>query len=416
MKVAQRRYSKGLLVTLLLSCWVSACSLEPAETLTITPTFLVASCPPEGTGGHPDWPLADSVIATLRTNGICNYAIPEYHDEQRLADGGGHLGPLAYVFASPIVGTHTTHHAFDEGYLNVGIVDIREGNPANIPATYGALHLGPQISCLYVRHKHSMKRAAWHAAVGKPQGPNRQCSGGEVTSVSVTREHAGMGAASYASVARFIEIGQHWTAIGIRCADGFCVLGVPPQMAIPPSAHASAIASTESPSVQWTIKGWFDDQRVSVPAPGLPHGLNRAHRASLIPDAALAAAKIPAFHAGWVRVATVYMADPKPLPKYASTQVDVGYGLVEGMNRIDLRAFVVNGDTVWRARISNALMPLSADSSGGLERRVKRTDHKAFEAHGIFVPPVARWRWKDDDEEIWVACDAGCCLIERGIH
>ncbi|HET9425685.1 MAG TPA: hypothetical protein VFO55_09965, partial [Gemmatimonadaceae bacterium] len=218
MKVARRLYSMGLLATVLLGCGMSACFTRPGDTFTITPAVprVTVACPPLGTGGHPDWPLTDSVLTTLRANGICNYMIPEYHDEQRLADGAGDLGPIAYVFASPIVGTHLRHDAYDTEYVNVGIVDVREADPAKIPATYGALRLGPDVSCLYIRHKHSWLRTRWVAAIGRPQGPERLCAGPSVTeqlvtAVNVTRENAGLDAARYASVARFIEIGENAT-------------------------------------------------------------------------------------------------------------------------------------------------------------------------------------------------------------
>jgi hypothetical protein len=27
------------------------------------------------------------------------------------------------------------------------------------------------------------------------------------------------------------------------------------------------------------------------------------------------------------------------------------------------------------------------------------------------IPAVVRWRWKPNDETMWVACPAGCCEV-----
>jgi hypothetical protein len=59
-------------------------------------------------------------------------------------------------------------------------------------------------------------------------------------------------------------------------------------------------------------------------------------------------------------------------------------------------------DTVWSARITHESGRVSAIHG------VHRTDHSKWLTS---VPATARWRWLDTDEDVWVGCDIGCCLI-----
>ena len=100
----------------------------------------------------------------------------------------------------------------------------------------------------------------------------------------------------------------------------------------------------------------------------------------------------------WPLVATIHMArGPRgKLPdKYAK-----GYGLAFGSNNMWLHAdsgkTSAGKDTVfWKARIDTSLFD------------VIREEHP-----GYVVPGTARWGWSDGDEQVWVACMVGCCMVK----
>ena len=373
-------------------------------------------CPnvPSGSQQHV---FPDTLVDMLEANGYCHYFIPEYHDEQRLSDGGTDYGHLAYVFAAPRVQTIADHGAFDDAWVNVAIIDVARNRPPfgnTLAATYTALNLTLQQNCLYIRHRHTAGSAQWEAVIGPPRTTAsnvRLCNGGVGRRIPVAREEPSPNPAHYIGAARFVEgASQRRPMIGVRCGNGFCVAGARSTNDIPTHAHASL---TLPPNPQWHIKPWFDDQVVGVVGPG-GFGIHPGLRASVVPDTALASRTVTQFRSAWIPVATVFIPGnlrlPLP-PKYGfhiRPEGDTtGFGFTAGLNRIEMRAITIGGVEHWKARILNSTFP------NGFIRVVKRADHLSWvQATGIPVPATARFRWLDNDETIWVACDAGCCRVE----
>ncbi len=392
---------------------ITSCIIPPPTTATTGLVPVRPACGADQRTEHPHQMISDSAISVLRGNGYCQLHIPEYHDEQRLHNGAGDYGPIAYAFASPSLRDHLTHEVYDNGWVNVAIVDIKTLDPADIPDSYKEMGFGPGVNCVYLHHDHDWLSADdWEAVVSPPV--SGACSGSTGKRLSVHREDGPAGAEHYPPVARFIERPNRNAMLGIRCADGWCVVGARKKSAIPMSAHRGA--SDIGPGVpvlsnRWTVKGWFDEQYLGVPTVEGAHGILPFLRASLIPDDDLGSRTLDDFRAGWVRTAYVYIPRQALIPSKYSFEVrdradggrdTVGFGLTYGLNTIEMTGSDTEGCT-WKARVVNSRF------KDGLIRKVCRVDHSGS---GFPVPATARFRWLDSDEKIWTACHAGCCMVE----
>jgi hypothetical protein len=340
--------------------------------------------------------MSDSLVHFLERNGYCTYNIVQYHDQQRLSKGNEPYGPVAMVFALDHV-VSREHNHFDAGYRNVAVAYVKTSDsPGNsLTATYRNLGLRDSITCIYLRHRHQTGRKDWwEAATAPPQGD--ECTGTTEVSLDVRHIEPYSDPAAYPPVARFVESHGRRPMIGIRCATGWCFIGANRFADILPPIHAGLPGA--GLGREWTVPGWFDEQHLAV------KDGNRLHprfRLSIVPTEDLANADEAAYaRPSGVHVATIIVPPHVTIPpQYART--DTGYGLRPGANRVYIFKIAEND---WRAHIVNSSFP-----QGTPHRRVKRRDHSHFD---YAVPPTARWRWVDTDEEIWVACAAGCCMIE----
>lgn len=401
---------------MLMVTWMAVVSCADPITMVATgPVPVRAACAPEMRTVHPYFTPDDSLVSTLRQNGYCQLHIPEYHDEQRLRDGDGDLGPIAYAFASPNLIDFTSHDQFDDGWVNVGIVDISAESTEDVPKTYEEMGFAPGTNCVYFHHDHDFVTADdWEAIVAPPQ--SGRCSGATGKALRAVREEGPEGLANYPPVARFVERSNGNGMVGFRCADGWCIVGTSKKGNVPTSAHhdaAEVTAEMLAASSRWSVKGWFDDQHLGVKTVEGRHGILPYLRASLVPHNALADQELTDFSADWVEVAYVYIPRQALIPeKYSFVVRDdpgdalppdtLGYGLTYGLNIIEMTGSATEGCS-WKARIKNRRFP------DGLVRKVCRVDHgdSPFD-----VPATARWRWLDSDEKIWVRCDRGCCMVE----
>jgi hypothetical protein len=205
----------------------------------------------------------------------------------------------------------------------------------------------------------------------------------------------------YPPVARFIEGNSGRTLIGVMCTNRWCVVGPHSIGSIPNSAHqgATSIPTTK----QAVVKGWFDDQILGVPDATPKYKIHRQVRASLIPDAALEGLKINDFKMGYRSVAVAYFSAPPPgTSKYATK-----FHFHQGVNTIEMKAELdasMPGGLKWIARINGDPYAFKVD----------RMDHSSSGLTGL--PGTARFRWNDLDEDVWVGCDIGCCLVNGDIY
>ena len=337
---------------------------------------------------HPGEAIPDTVAKYLSGIGWCNWYIPEYQDVQRFIDDHDNYGPIAWSFAPPYLESFLNSTPFTLASIAVAIVYVQALPGTLLSRQYGQLGLEPGFNCVYL----NLNGGNWKTDVTRsPAGgcANIEPAGAAGFPLSVLRE-AGAAANQYPPVTRYVERNDTLVAIGARCGDGWCTMGTNDAAKIQRPGYAGMTgAGTTS---RWTIKGWFDDQHLAVPATGSTPAIRGQYLASIIPDENLANYRVsPHYKNGWVHVATVMMPGQVP-QKYQS-----GWGFSSGKNEIYIHA----AGSHWVAWIK--------DAAGNPHfRPVTRTAHNY---QGI--PATARWAWSDEDEPIWVYCGGACCYIER---
>lgn len=348
--------------------------------------------------------FSDSIRDVLPRNGYCTYLILGYHDVQPLrVNDNVDYGPTVWSFASPWVANYTRDKDFEALWLNVAIVKVDATSSAALPAEYQRLHLRGGFNCLFLYHDRSGRPPRWRAAMVRSNAKN-DCGNVTITAddtLSVQDEHPFPHAADYPPVTRFIESADTRTFIGVRCGNRWCDVGAKwPEL---PNTVLDGIAQAGK-SARWRVKGWFDEQHLAI-ADANQH-LRPRQLAALIPSDSLSLFDSTAYDHAWKLVATVYFPDP-PTGKYGDTGKG-GYGWTQGFNKVWLHSMVVplreGVDTVkW--------MSAFGDDPGGAAHfnDVVRTDHRNL---GLPVPWTARWRWVDNDEQMWVACLMGCCMVK----
>ena len=356
------------------------------------------TAPPPDTSDHF---ISSDHVTVLRRNGYCRYLIPEYHDEQRLSDGGTDYGPVAKVYAFPEAGAFNAHTNFDTKFVNVGILTITGTAP--LPGPYNALHLNIGANCLWLQHLHfGNGQVRWWGAVSPPNNVG-ECGNTNGQLITAVEEQPSTDPSWYPPVTRFEEGHGRVPYVGVKCGNAWCIIGPGTNSALRPPSFTGGGSIPTSP--QWAVKGWFDDQTVGEPGTPSNFGIKPTVPLSVVPKSDLASKDYASFAAGWVDVATVLVPQGVSLPdKYKD--VDPGYGFVLGENTISIRIRMENGQPVWRARVRNSRFP--AGSEHEYPHLVKWTDHSGATN---FVPATARWRWNDEDEELWVRCDIGCCRV-----
>jgi hypothetical protein len=356
---------------------------------------------------HPAWQIPDSSRDLLLASEYCRMNIIEYHDEQRLWGGIDDLGPVVRIYASSLLGQIPDHRMFDGQWINVAIIAVEMETGATLPM-YARLGLTASNVCLYASHvtESPGPHGVYEAVVSLP-GPSG-CVPSVVTrptgtTLDVAVEKRGGPATDYPAVARFVESAGGGTRFGFRCGDRWCSAGIG---AMKPDLHDGVQGQGSGP--RWAIRGWSDEQVLSIPDPTTSSKLAAGMPASIIPADNLGTLRVAAFRNTYRQVASIYLDPRLPVPqKYVTglggSSTDEGYGLGPGFNDIELKVTGTGTSEVWTARITHRRTGRS------VERKVIRTDHSTYGITSVVA--TARFRWRKDDEEIWIACDVGCCLI-----
>ena len=320
------------------------------------------------------------------------WEIPEYHDEQRLPDGNGGFGPMAYIYASPALGGFTSLGQFaahgDRGVL-VGIVSLVQTMPGEaIPATYTDLGLGWGLNCIYLSYRATgPQETRWHGYVtNSGTAPNTPCSrtnNPKPLEAHATRQ-APYGLKDNIPVARFSDTMAGTPLLGVACVDAWCEIG-------PNAKDARPTEELGGPKLR--IKGWHDEQLLAESDGS--GGLKPSTRATIVPHDAIDELQLSDF-AEWVEIADIRLKqDPPTTSKYYK------WGLRKGKNVLELRMV----GTTFEAQVTSW--------AGGV--RVTRPWEFIEPRHpheDAAVPGTARFRWTIADEGIWVPCGQGCCKVE----
>jgi hypothetical protein len=368
--------------------------------------------------------LDTSIANFAMANGYFNWCVPEYDDDQRFSDGvagSADYGSIAHVLAFPGLGSLSATNQFDGQYVQVALIAVQAPLTGNL-VPYQALGLNTQ-NCLYLQHYSTFfgMNEGFTAVIVPPEKglcPDKPLpSASKPLDVRTENDNRWTNSSAYPPTTRFIEGASGETLIGVKCANRWCVVGPQGFAAVPPSAHNNI--PTMKGTAQQTIKGWFDDQKLGVPDAGGTFGIKRSTRASAIPDPQLGNYKVDDFikpknSESYKVVGMVYFPDPPPEGSKYVTR----FGFGKDSNFVGLRARVdtVDGkiDTAWFAQVT--------PSHGVVKNDIptRRMDHRKYllplVERGLLspIPATLRWRWFDQDEDLWAECDIGCCLVGKG--
>jgi hypothetical protein len=336
-------------------------------------------------------------ISTFCTNLLwLTCSSPEYTDDQAFMGANKQTyGPPAFIAPAQNLNAHQSDAAFQAGAVLVGYVYVYPSGTA-LPSTYTDLKLSYGHNCLYLSHQNGT-----FSAYVVPQNticttytpnPTHQLNVRPVSSAAFP------GHPNIPPVARFHEGNKGPLAgvpfLGIKCGDKWCL--------ILPQAGNDVVSEWIPPHVgvhndrkTWEVYGWNDSQHLAVRAQG---GLARSNmRVSVVADTNLGNLTETQFAQGFQHVATVFFRG-SPADKYAATW---HYG--RGHNEIFLRK---KPDQTWEAEIRHTRYILGIPVIMNVTTApVHRRDH------GAPVPATARFLWTATDEDLWIACDDGCCRV-----
>ena len=198
----------------------------------------------------------------------------------------------------------------------------------------------------------------------------------------------------FPAVTRFMLDRHDDPSIGIRCEQGWCVLGGD-LASLPAMNHK--VTGAGATKARQLVYGWYDDQKLAIaPDPATPTKLVPWQRASIVPHPDLDIYKIDVdFKDRWAPVATVILSG-KPSGKYRDKWGFVGSGHEDTVYFKHVSPY---NETSWQVRVN-----------GSVRRGIKVywTDHGS----AAFLVSTARWVWKDSDDGIWIRCEFGCCEAE----
>lgn len=386
----------------------------------------------------------DSIMSKL---GWLNYQIWEFNDEQRLNNGSNGYGPIAFIYASDALDgmTLATFNAAGSGGALVGLLliqpNLKSDAPTrvaslfpvrriertgvaitpqavikaaaalNIPAlpqTYRKLGASMGYNCIYLAHTGSDPMAQWLGYVVPTRISGNPCPDAHVPVAPVPVKPARFGNFTdhkdYPPVARFHEgslpgTGMRVPLFGLKCAAAWCYF-LP---AMPGADTLPRPFANPRNEVTYQVPGWQDFQHLAKrKAGGGPNDLipDWGFSGAIVADPLLGIRTLGDYSSAgtansWIHVATIHTEGPPP----TDTKYHTRWRLQAGANEMYLR--LETGG--WNGILIVGNTGTAADT---VPLSVYRTDHSPRH-----VPGTVRWRWVDQDEEVWVRCEEGCCKV-----
>jgi hypothetical protein len=368
-------------------------------------------CPNSSFRILPPRTMSQGLLSFLQRSSYCTASVAESHDEQRVllpAGSGVAYGSDIAVFANPWLVNYRDSVAFERDWVNVAIIDVGSPPSASLAALPVLLKLGR--NCLFIHYDATGSIGTWQAAMVSdsvtciPEGGAAYPKTAQMLPVASYRPYAD--ADSYPPDVRIHEGTGNVTFIGTRCGNIWCVVGTRDTLDVSRPAKEEN-PPNGAPSSRWRVRGWYDDQRLADYPANSSGGLSPSdERGTIVPVDGLKDIPIEKYLSAdlkdWPMVATIYIGVAGQLPKKYH---DV-YGLHKGPNKMWLGAKIttLSGkvDTVWSARIGER------PEIPGLP--TLPVDHEGHP--GYIVPGTARWGWDEKDEQMWVACMVGCCMVK----
>jgi hypothetical protein len=414
-------------------------------------SFMRCWNPPPNGNGEPQvaeacphtWLLHDDTLELAVVGPKTN--IPEFHDCQRFVNPGGQTyGPLAAIFRA-------------DSRLGQRFEPAPEGGPAGeippddalaaaviymIDGNYERLRLSRGFNCLYLWGS-LIKLEATVVSVGlneadckRPLGTVPQAQKHQLP-VTMTRI-AGVETFTrddVPEVARWDWDSRHHYFMSLSCGDFWCEVGSPDpgfqnagQFNNRPAVRYAVTPAAARSNRIARINGWYDEQHLASPVVGPPSPTSG--RGTVFPHPALGEYDLGSF-ATWQPVAFVAvepaaegyrqkfgweplaaaMAAPLAVTDLGATLNTISFcrgsrQTCDGASVVPVTSDCPAGNDVWFAR-SDAPTQSTLPTSP-VYKCVKYRPH----VHGFDIPAVTRWRWRDDDETLWVRCPQGCCEYE----
>ncbi|UCG85449.1 MAG: hypothetical protein JSW71_16150 [Gemmatimonadota bacterium] len=294
---------------------------------------------------------------------------------------------------------------------------------------YDPLGIKSGFNCLYVYRG----SGSWQAEVLSFGNTEQDCrlpnpSPGSGIHLEVTMTGVGFPENDYPLVARWDwDETNSLHYIGITCGAAWCEVhwrqDGATQFASSPTvkqrARIPAPAAPDKEQRMTMVKGWYDEQFLAVASATGNQLVPSQIRGAIVPHHELGDYNTTnSFADKWVLAAQVALWVPEGMHNPYSNKFNLSAtpNPRERMNEIHLCSIgpqnncagaeaVANcneGDVEWRAKI------IRAEDGDSLFKCVKRCD---MDAEEFLIPGTARWRWKVDDEGMWMRCRNGCCEI-----
>jgi len=346
------------------------------------------------------------------------WRIPEFHDEQAFpiwahgtppamtstagagiaAPAENYFGPIVKMYASPHLEDFKEPWQIREqgtrGVLvSVIFLDPKWGDPAFVaplPEPYTRLGLRRGINCLWLALPTTS--GGWKGYIS-PAKDSVCDAPAERTELRVVASHFDDNGEDYPPVARFSETETGQPLFGVPCLKAWCEFG---------PMDTYAFTGSGLPTPPWKpqkafdvlgrregrIKGWYDEQWLSLPVDGK---LRPGIRAAVFPAADLQKKADSSFYLKKVRVGSVFLyAEPPSTSRYYK------WGMRKGWNAVFIWWW---GGEQWRMHFESINEPFNNPTWIAATRMT----------HQDAVPPgSARFRSTSPDE-LWFECGVACC-------
>ncbi len=384
------------------------------------PQIIVPHSKPMIAQGLPECPhsWSRSQDTVLRAVVGPSVSIPELHDCQRLvvaasATARPQFDSIAGVFANPL-GAHYTNDSLQIP-RPLALVYFPYGG------SYEPLFLKTSLSCLWIQ-RNNLVLTAWVTPVTNAKDclPRDVASTDRPVALTVRTHVPGPAKRPDAvyNVARWDWDPRTRTHfIGIRCGDEWCEVGV--SGFGDSQSHVDASSETDTKYVGLRVKGHYDEQHLAEWVDGsITVGGNLG---TIYPTQRLASLSSPTPPKGqWTQVAEMNMSPTAGPYETMLNLVGNDQPLTRGQQAT---LSLCLGDWSTCAPMPRRVVfdktACKETSEGRWYARVERPGRDPqyycvmYRAHptGFTIPPVVRWRWRDDDETIWVRCAGGCCEV-----
>jgi len=363
--------------------------------------------------------------------------IPEFNDCQQFIredESGVRFISLFAIFARTIGG--------EDSITTVKNDTNALGFPAAViyafDSSYAHLGIEKDFNCLYFYGKIGANPPAYEARI-VPVGLDQKRCGqhaprgvGTLLDVREVQMQKASGD-EYPLVARWDwDPDNKVQYLGVKCGDAWCevgrAVGATPFGASPSYSRPEATVALRRVV---EVKGWYDEQRLAIPAPNATNSLPVSDIVgTFIPHPGLGTANGPPngspFQGNWMPVATVAISGPPGVYKsklnldqsavrdqssnavflcYAPAAAGPGPCFAQDPTMKPTCASTVTGD--WWAKVVSATGRTKYFC-------VVRREHPGAGVNFPRIPGIVRWRWALNDETMWIRCLSGCCEVQAG--